>query len=434
MNKCVRFCFYTGMANIICILGHTSSPEALQLANKGKQNTPAPYQFAVGTLSALNAKNQDIPLRAQIYRSTDGGQHWEVPQVVTYPDSSRGEVDSEPVIQPENTILTSVACLPSRDACIAGGYSGVEDPRSILYATTNAGDAWFGPIRPPLPQSLVSTQIKDVSYSKKGYRCLAVGEAYLRERYAPKVGIAYRSSDCINWNTPPAVIAPEGHHALLHSVSCSESGLYCLAVGLQPDTFELFSANTEDYGKTWRITTPPRPYRYSNMGFSAVSCSDSGMACVAVGYITEGPFDEGTHWPISYTSTDGGTTWKAPVFLSVPTVYNETTLSGVTCDSEGNQCIAFGMSSAGLFFKTPIIYKTLDAGLTWSLITPGTISAMQQLNDISCNEHLEHCTLVGSHASGPVSYSSLDGGNTWRGPFRIKTPEGFKESQVLGAG
>jgi hypothetical protein len=110
----------------------------------------------------------------------------------------------------------------------------------------------------------------------------------------------------------------------------------------------------------------------------------------------------------------------------------------VSCDITGNLCIAVG------YEKDPqgparLVYKSQDAGLTWSTPVTLTPSPKETIADdkstttsISCDSSAQRCVIVSSavfekNEPAPVVYNTQDGGQTWNGPIVLPLPKASKK-------
>lgn len=93
-------------------------------------------------------------------------------------------------------------------------------------------------------------------------------------------------------------------------------------------------------------------------------------------------------------------------------------LTGLSCDDNLTQCLAFGEDFA---HNKPFIYKTTNGAKTWQAVTLESNQNAQlvgRIVDISCHWDLGRCTAIGSNFGfgkpQAFSYQSDDEGNTWQ--------------------
>ena len=134
---------------------------------------------------------------------------------------------------------------------------------------------------------------------------------------------------------------------------------------------------------------------------------------------------------LSYTSTNGGSTWVVSAPLPLPgdvktTVTSQVSdLVSITCDSAAH-CSAVGFYKNNDDGQAPLSYTSTDGGITWALSAPlllpadvKTIPADQDNKLVSTTcDSAGHCSAVGFYKNNhdgyaPLSYTSTDGGITW---------------------
>lgn len=120
------------------------------------------------------------------------------------------------------------------------------------------------------------------------------------------------------------------------AISCQD-GVFCVAVGYNPETTTLLVALTRDGGSAWSLPRIP-----GDESLTAVSCASSSV-CVAVGLNAQ-----------VVTTHDGGITWKLNEVDSGPVL---NMFVAVSCPSDS---ICYAATQGGLIFKSK------DGGLTWA--------------------------------------------------------------------
>jgi hypothetical protein len=376
---------------------------------------PPLHRVAVGI--AVNALSVQVPMA---YVSDDGGGTWSVPASSVISPSG-GSVNT----------LFSVTCSSSGLSCSAVGSTtigGVSLPLS--YHSVDGGLNWSIPYLPARPGSNTKNFLHSVSCSDLGMLCTAVGST-ANTRNNP---LTYYSLDGgVSWLTPVALPSPVGTNSRLLGVSCSSSGLHCVAVGFSV-TASIATPLTyvsTDGGKNWGAAVQPTPpvdqlgTEYSSL--QSVSCSADGMTCVAVGYSQ----DNNTVLlsALSYTSTDGGVTWSAPIILPANgTTDNE--LLGVNCSNSGLLCTAVGIINV-TSTQGNLSYTSKDGGNTWSapILPQGPGGLGDSINGVFCDGSGLFCTAVGASLNSIYSYFSSNSGLNWGSLVLIPTP-GFTSPNI----
>lgn len=140
--------------------------------------------------------------------------------------------------------------------------------------------------------------------------------------------------------------------------------------------------------------------------------------------------------PLSYLSADGGINWTVSSTLPQPADPNFNVLAGVSCTSNGLTCTSVGFSNFPVYF--PVSYFTLDGGNTWSrsqAISLPPSGTTGQFYMASCSNSLA-CAVVGSYRlSGvwkPLSYTSSDGGNHWNVSTTLPAAQGAQDNNLYG--
>ncbi len=146
------------------------------------------------------------------------------------------------------------------------------------------------------------------------------------------------------------------------------------------------------------------------------------------------------------TSTDGGRTWSAPVFLDgrhsvsdKPMVLADPRHRGVAYEIWRNQ--SFGMPVGARGATELLFSRTDDGGRTWSAprhIADGSDSDFFGSPQVSVlkNKTLVATTSLGNASGGVdlLAYRSGDGGRTWSGPVVIRSTTDGALAPVCGQG
>ncbi|CAM2936285.1 BNR/Asp-box repeat containing protein [Legionella steigerwaltii] len=290
-------------------------------------------------------RTTSAPSQPLAYNTTDGGNSWSSPILLTAP---AGATDAR---------LISVACDSAAVNCVAVGRSRTPTRSfALTYTSMDGGATWSTPV---LPTALTgSTTLLGVACSSSGLQCVTVGVNGAKT-------IAYTSNDGgKDWNAPSTLNTPPSSTPTLSAVSCNSSGLICSAVG---NTFDALgnqiplTYTTADGGLNWSNPILPTPPSTEGSSLSAVSCNDSGL-CTAVGTGTL----NGILRNLVYTSTDSGNTWSAPILPNIPQGFDANTLNGLFCGGNGTLCTTAGSGTTNAVNIIPYSYSSTDGGNTWS--------------------------------------------------------------------
>jgi hypothetical protein len=131
-----------------------------------------------------------------------------------------------------------------------------------------------------------------------------------------------------------------------------------------------FTSLSTDGGESW-TQSPMLPAPPSNTSVNAhlngVSCSSTGLQCVAVGFSATAI----ETFFVTYTSTDGGMNWVLSTTLPPAQGAGNNQLNGVFCDGTGLQCVTVGMFDNG-GSPSGAIFVSNDGGVNWALPTTYT--------------------------------------------------------------
>lgn len=325
------------------------------------------------------------------------------------------------------TTLLGLSCDDSGIQCTAVGY--VQNPTSafpLSYSTSNGGASWNAPIQlSPLSASTPSFLL-DVHCSSNGLQCIALGASIALETTTP---LNYISQDGGGtWSAPQAMSTPENtNFNVLINISCDASNQNCIAVGYSnpPGNEVPLVYTSSDGGTNWNYAQLTLPANASTGVLLGISCNSTIVQCTAIGY---GNLANAII-PISYSSSDGGSTWGTPTLATLPDGAESTVLTQISCDSNtGLQCLALG--AATLSGKTiPLNYISPDGGATWSLAilpTPPTNSLLSGFSALSCDSQTTNCLAMGYTLNDsiliPLSYSTTDGGASWSAATQLSPP------------
>lgn len=287
---------------------------------------------AVGQYTNSNAR----PLS---FTSTDGGITWNNTNP-TPPTLLSNDIQS---IAGATSALYGVTCSANGLNCIAVGTTTAGGSGPLVYTTSNGGSNW---------------------------------------------NAAQILSSALNTQNKNSTLAAAG---ALYGVACSSDGVQCTAVGIKLNSNPL-TYTTNNSGTSWTAVPPNppsllMPTRQGNkqlIGAStlvSVACSSNGMNCITVGNTTF----TGPTTTLVYKSSDGGASWGTFTSLTAPAGSTDTRLSGITCDSSGSLCTAVGTATiSGV--KHAISYSTSDGGTTWETpitLTDPTGATLAELNCVS---------------------------------------------------
>ncbi len=303
--------------------------------------------------------NNSQPL---VYTSTNGGNSWSSPLLLTTPTGSAG------------TRLLDVDCDSTGVNCITVGASRIP-ARSfpITYTSADGGVTWSLPsILTSLPgnNTLVS-----IACDGSALRCVVIGTN------AGTTPISYSSSNGgQSWTGPLTLSIPPGLVSVaLQSVSCDSSGLTCAAVGITSDaSFNSFpiSYTTVDGGLHWSSPILPVPVSATENALLSITCNSTGLACVAGGYTRVG----GILSNVTYQSIDGGNTWGSPILPLIPSGLDNNSINGIFCGGDGIFCTAVSSGDNGVQ-AFPYSYTSNNGGGTWSApLLFSTPSSVTQAN------------------------------------------------------
>ena len=340
------------------------------------------------------------------------GSNTDVPGIIIAPLSdislNNGVTWTASTTQPpagSGGLLISVACSNGGDICTAlGSTNSGNNPLS--YTSTDGGATWVASVtQPPSAPSGFGT-VYGVACSRVGTTCAAVGIDSLHG-----TPFSWTSADGgIHWaasTTPPPT---NGFvQGVLNGIACSSDGRVCTTVGnYRYDENDVpLSYTSSDGGVTWVVSTTPPPVNGSEIGrLLSVACSSNGLVCTTVGY-------DGNSVPLSYTSSDGGVTWVASMTQPPVNGSGMGQLPGVACSSNGLTCTAVGQDGN----TAPLSYISSDGGVTWVASTtqpPVNSAGSGVLLGVACSSNGLTCTAVGQDGNYlPLSYTTLDGGDTW---------------------
>ncbi|MFJ1268474.1 sialidase family protein [Legionella lytica] len=203
----------------------------------------------------------------------------------------------------------------------------------------------------------------------------------------------------------------------LPGLSCDDTAMKCIAVGYSQNATatQPLSYTTTDGGISW--SSPNQLAQISSRAQSfllGINCSKDGIRCTAIGASLT--LDTGI--PLCYTTDDGGATWSAPHTLATPENTHFNALLNIFCDTKNQNCVAVGYSNTP-GNEIPLIYNSHNHGADWNYIQPilPENAFTGVLLGVACDSALTQCLAVGYANTGnliiPISYYSKDRGLSW---------------------
>ncbi|KTD10653.1 BNR/Asp-box repeat containing protein [Legionella gratiana] len=425
-NRCL-FRVSNTQAKQIVITGK-NGPIELELCLNGVEPVTCQRYFSTlinntATVGSVTINNILNPLT---YFSDNLGLTWSDSILPTFPTGAT------------SVKLGAVSC--NSRLCVTGGYT---DSAALFYISTNGGRSWGNPITVNGPVGNTKVEINSLNCSATG-RCVAVG---LVEFPGVVNGLSMISTNNgVTWtlssNQP---LPPDNNSTQLWGVSCSQDGLICIATGWAvingedaPVTYTSLNG-----GNSWLpavLPTLPTAQGYQSGVLFSVACSSTGKQCVSAGY-AQTDASSPAAVPVSYQTTDAGITWKSAVLPNVPLNSLNSEIKGVSCDSQGLQCVAAGATIYSSGVNANLIYTSTNGGATWGspiLLNGPSNSDSNKLNTVFCYSIGQICIAIGhgSNASGgfiPYSYTSIDGGSTWSEPSLMSVVSNTTDSDLFGA-
>ncbi len=295
--------------------------------------------------------------------------------------------------------LDAVSCDKTATQCVAVGFGGEYHLHERLaYTSQDGGLTWSDPIALASPKEEITPVLNDspnpanINCDESGQQCIVTSSAIIERVPTPVVYITKDGG--LTWSAPKTLPLPKGvnktqvygNNSLFTAISCDQAGVVCtIAGGLAGDREAVpLIYTTKNAGEVWKLFSSLRQPSYQapssiyhGTSLSGVSCNFSGRNCVAVGnsVISTSFFSEhySSH-PVAYYTQDGGDHWSKPVVLSMEeTDSNAGTLVDVACDGAGMQCTTIGYIYD--FYKTayqPFSFTTRNGGVDWDNMNPIT--------------------------------------------------------------
>ena len=187
-------------------------------------------------------------------------------------------------------------------------------------------------------------------------------------------------------------------------------------------------------GATWVLRNPlPLPGDVAATGIQmselhSIRCDSTELFCCAVGFYRK---QNNNLAPLSYTSTNGGTSWFLSNPLPLPSNVaangiQVSKLQSVACDNTGHRCTVVGFYLNNSNNLTPLSYSSTNGGASWSLSNPLPLPAdvatngiqNSKLQGVNCDATGTHCGAIGFYLTNgnnivPLSYTTVNSGITW---------------------
>ncbi len=297
-----------------------------------------------------------------ILASTDGGQTWQVQDLISGLDS-----------------IGPIEC-PSSTHCMIAGNRVVSQQPPLLLSTTDGGASWASQ-----PMSSQFYELDGISCANDA-DCWLVGAQPENEN-----DIIMRTTDGgVSWvvQDRSSITVSMGVSYGISCISASD----CVVVGIGALT-------TTDGGATWTKHSVPGE-------LNVVACL-SESRCIAEEDVTSAvPANESTKVA---GSSDGGVTWT-----HVPTFEGSGVgvLRSLSCPTP-DLCLSVGGAySQGSFYG--FVVQSLYSGNTWRVIAETAEYETSDLNGVSCATGTTDCVAVGTgKGSTGVILRSTDSGSTW---------------------
>jgi hypothetical protein len=259
----------------------------------------------------------------------DGGSSWSM----SHPIPSTDKYGDYGEMQEDDIGQMHTHCDDVGQRCVMIGIH--RGSRPFSYISIDGGKDWsLNAIQPALPINALnhehaSNQLADVACDKTGLRCTTIGQYETKNHDI--LPLAYTSLDGgSTWSLGEQLPLPEltdvyATYGALSSVACDDERTQCTAIGeykiLHRDGISFpLSYTSKDGGQHWKLSQeqPPLPkdarprseypdYESETNHLHGVACSRTGLQCNAVGeYVKK----SGEIAALSYSSMDGGHTWK----------------------------------------------------------------------------------------------------------------------------
>ncbi|MDI1352006.1 MAG: hypothetical protein PSV35_04435 [bacterium] len=387
--------------------------------------------------------------KALLYQTIDHGATWSA--VITTNDDA---------------VFNATSCTPIGNIALCTA-AGVDNTTStpLLYQSTIGSSLWS-------PVIISSTQgfFSSTSCSRTGNTALCAAVGLDTTNSTP---LLYQSQNGgITWS--PVIITQ--FIGAFTTTSCT--GTTCVTLGGQPYPSPLLSYSI-DGGKHWDLASIATPYGL----FTSTSCSglaDTAM-CTAVGQDASNSHQ----LPLLYQSNNGGRHWSAVNTTSDTAIFNATSCTGAAgnaiCNAVGQNttqnnspllfqtrnegitwnpvitpnspgaflatsctgisnsalCTAVGYLGGDTITGIPLLYQSINGGITWSLVTTTNNPGYFQATSCSGTGKTAICVAVGQDVSNngtPLLYQSTNGGNTWTAVTTINSSGIFKSASCTGTG
>ena len=270
-----------------------------------------------------------------------------------------------------------------------------------------------------------STPVKvDPSMEDESYPDIAVDSSGIYITYGGNASGNYdvwfsKSTDGgTTWATPVKIHPPSTAIEWYPDIAVDPGGIYITYYGNVSGNWDVWFSKSTDGGTTWAAPVKIDP-----------SVKDEGAPAIVVDsgvYITYYGIASGNRDVWFSKSTDGGTTWATPVKVDPSTEDEEA--PAIACDSNGIY-VTYRKNTSG---NSDILFsKSTDGGATWSApvkIHPPTVGH-EHLHAIACDTNGIYVTYEKrEYGRWDVWFcKSTDGGATWSIPVKVHPPSIFCE-------
>lgn len=349
-----------------------------------------------------------------VYITQDAGKTWSEPSILA-------PVKDEKLLEEESSgpHSASISCDAYAQRCTIVSAALLENvPKPIVYKTEDGGLTWSEPSVLTLPEA-VNTKLNfnypsainvKISCSYSAYTCVIAGSLLGGEEYTPLLYVTHDGGR--EWNvvndlklvssTPKVIL----HGTSLTDVHCDNSGYFCTVAGKAITknsywsyyySFKPIVYTTHSGGARWSKPEilPTEVTDYKTSGLSAVSCSDMGTQCTAIGFTID--YQTHLYEHFSFTTTNGGKEWEKRNLITSSKFGGG--FNSIHCDDTGNNCTAVGwhntVITATSVFK-PLIYNTIDGAKNWTRSSEMSFHPFSSLKAVSCSSTGENCVAVGT--------------------------------------
>lgn len=316
--------------------------------------------------------------------------------------------------------------------CVVNGIylSNTAALEILLLVSKDSGNTW-STVTPTLPAHNLVAQTSVVC---TGNTCIAGGN-YTDTSNVELPLLLVSNNSGTSW-TAATLPLPTGYLGLggVNSLACE--GAHCVAggtflfTGIRARPLIYISNNL---GASWTLpTTINLPLDYVSLGFlNAVACT--GGICNGAGNYSNGAITK----PLFLHSIDNGNNWSSVTPLSLPSNFSDSTsLRSIVCT--GSNCMAAGDYADSGFIQFPVLFVSSNQGASWTsfaLTLPADFSDLGTINALNCSGGV--CVAVGDYTNTsnielPLIYVSINSGITWS-IIAPTLPANFSDLGVLNS-